>query len=183
MQANLQKAQEELANEIVEGSAGGGMVTAKATGAGRIVEIKIAPEAIDPDDPETLEDLVVAAVNNALDAAQTPRRVADGRDDAGPRRPRPARDRLGPCAEQSSPPGRGRSRRPALRRVSRTSTMQRIAAGRVRLRGARQGLVLIEANTAGSGMFVLEEGRVDVQVRGRGTSSWARARRSASWRC
>lgn len=69
MQAQLQKAQEELANEVVEGSAGG-VVTAKATGAGRIVAISIAPEAIDPDDPETLEDLVVAAVNNALEAAQ-----------------------------------------------------------------------------------------------------------------
>lgn len=69
MQAQLQKAQEELATQIVEGSAGG-VVTAKATGAGRLVEVKIAPEAIDPDDPETLEDLVVAAVNNALDAAQ-----------------------------------------------------------------------------------------------------------------
>ena len=70
MQANLQKAQEELANETVEGSAGG-VVTAKATGAGRLVGVSIAPEAIDPDDPETLEDLVVAAVNNALDAAQS----------------------------------------------------------------------------------------------------------------
>jgi nucleoid-associated protein EbfC len=69
MQAQLQKTQEELANEIVEGSAGG-VVTAKVTGAGRLVAIKIAPEAIDPDDPETLEDLVVAAVNNALEAAQ-----------------------------------------------------------------------------------------------------------------
>jgi DNA-binding YbaB/EbfC family protein len=69
MQAQLQKTQEELANEIVEGSAGG-VVTAKVTGAGRLVEIKIAPEAIDPDDPETLEDLVVAAVNTALEAAQ-----------------------------------------------------------------------------------------------------------------
>lgn len=69
MQAQMQKAQEELANQIVEGSAGG-VVTAKVTGAGRLVEVKIAPEAIDPDDPETLEDLVVAAVNNALEAAQ-----------------------------------------------------------------------------------------------------------------
>jgi DNA-binding YbaB/EbfC family protein len=70
MQANLQKAQEELANETVEGSAGG-VVTATATGAGRLVAVKIAAEAIDPDDAETLEDLVVAAVNNALDAASS----------------------------------------------------------------------------------------------------------------
>jgi nucleoid-associated protein EbfC len=69
MQEQLQKAQDELANEVVEGSAGG-VVTAKATGAGRLVAVTIAPEAIDPEDAETLEDLVVAAVNNALDAAQ-----------------------------------------------------------------------------------------------------------------
>jgi nucleoid-associated protein EbfC len=69
MQEQLAKAQEELANEIVEGSAGG-VVTVKATGAGRLVEVKIAAEAIDPGDPETLEDLVVAAVNNALEAVE-----------------------------------------------------------------------------------------------------------------
>ena len=69
MQAEMAKAQEELANEVVEGSAGG-VVTAKVTGGMKLVEVKIAPEAIDPDDPEMLEDLVVAAVNNALDSAQ-----------------------------------------------------------------------------------------------------------------
>lgn len=70
MQVQMQKAQEEIANEIVEGTAGGGAVTVKATGAGRITEVKIAKEAIDPDDPETLEDLVLAAVNGALAAAE-----------------------------------------------------------------------------------------------------------------
>ncbi len=70
MQAQMAKAQEELANEVVESSAGGGMVRVKATGAGDIVEIKIAPEAIDPEDPEMLEDLVLAAVNEALRNAQ-----------------------------------------------------------------------------------------------------------------
>ena len=70
MQAQMAKAQEELANEVVEASAGGGMVRVKATGAGDIVEIKIATEAIDPDDPEMLEDLVLAAVNEALRNAQ-----------------------------------------------------------------------------------------------------------------
>jgi len=69
MQEQVQKAQEEIANEIVEGTAGGGAVTVKATGAGKITEIKIAKEAIDPDDPETLEDLVLAAANSALTAA------------------------------------------------------------------------------------------------------------------
>ena len=70
MQEQLAKAQEEVANETVEASAGGGMVTVTATGAGVIKEIKIAKEAIDPDDPETLEDLVLAAVNNALENAE-----------------------------------------------------------------------------------------------------------------
>jgi DNA-binding YbaB/EbfC family protein len=70
MQAEMAKAQEELAAEIVEASAGGGMVTVKATGAGEITEIKIDPKAIDPDDPELLADMVLAAVNEALRAAQ-----------------------------------------------------------------------------------------------------------------
>ena len=70
MQDQVEKAQEEIANETVEGTAGGGAVTVKATGAGKIIEIKIAKEAIDPNDPETLEDLVLAAVNSALQAAE-----------------------------------------------------------------------------------------------------------------
>ena len=70
MQADMAKAQEELASETVEGTAGGGMVTVKATGAGDLVEIKIDPKAIDPDDPELLQDLVLAAVNEALRSAQ-----------------------------------------------------------------------------------------------------------------
>jgi nucleoid-associated protein EbfC len=70
LQEQVSKAQEELAQETVEASVGGGMVTVKASGAGDIVEIKIKPEAIDPDDPETLEDLVLAGVNQALKNAQ-----------------------------------------------------------------------------------------------------------------
>lgn len=70
MQAQVAKAQEELAKETVEASAGGGMVTVKATGALEITEIKIAPEAIDPDDPELLADMILAAVNEALRSAQ-----------------------------------------------------------------------------------------------------------------
>src|SRR3982750_989885 len=71
MQAEMQKAQEELASETVEASAGGGMVTVKATGALEITEIKIDPKAIDPDDPELLADTVLAAVNEALRSAQS----------------------------------------------------------------------------------------------------------------
>jgi len=70
MQAQMAKAQEELAHETVEASAGGGMVTVTATGAGEITEIKIDPKAIDPEDPDLLQDLVLAAVNEALRSAQ-----------------------------------------------------------------------------------------------------------------
>ena len=70
MQEELAKAQAEAAKEIVEASAGGGMVTVKANGAGEIVEIAIDPRAIDPDDPELLADMVLAAVNEALRSAQ-----------------------------------------------------------------------------------------------------------------
>ena len=71
MQAQMAKAQEELAKETVEASAGGGMVTVKASGAGEITEIRIAPEAIDPDDPELLADMILAAVNEALRSSQS----------------------------------------------------------------------------------------------------------------
>jgi DNA-binding YbaB/EbfC family protein len=70
MQEQVAKAQEELASETVQASAGGGMVTVKATGGLEITEIKISPEAIDPDDPELLADMVLAAVNEALRSAQ-----------------------------------------------------------------------------------------------------------------
>jgi DNA-binding YbaB/EbfC family protein len=71
MQAEMAKAQEELANETVEASAGGGMVTVTANGAGEIQQIRIAPEAIDPDDPELLADTILAAVNEALRSANS----------------------------------------------------------------------------------------------------------------
>jgi DNA-binding YbaB/EbfC family protein len=70
MQEEMAKAQEELAKETVEASVGGGAVVVKATGAGELVEIKISPEVIDPDDPETLADLVLAGVNEAIRNAQ-----------------------------------------------------------------------------------------------------------------
>ncbi len=70
MQEGLAKVQEEAASEIVEASAGGGMVTVKANGAGEIVGITIDPKAIDPDDPELLADMILAAVNEALRSAR-----------------------------------------------------------------------------------------------------------------
>jgi DNA-binding YbaB/EbfC family protein len=70
MQAEMAKAQEELASEVVEASAGGGMVTVKVTGALEVREIRIDPEAIDPEDADMLQDLVLAAINEALRSAQ-----------------------------------------------------------------------------------------------------------------
>lgn len=65
MQRDMAKAQEELAKETLTASAGGGMVTVTTTGTGEVTSIKIDPEAIDPDDIELLEDMVLAAVNEA----------------------------------------------------------------------------------------------------------------------
>jgi DNA-binding YbaB/EbfC family protein len=70
MQEQMQKAQEEAKHEVVEASAGGGMVTVKANGGGELVEIRIDPKAVDPDDPELLADMVLAAANEALRSAQ-----------------------------------------------------------------------------------------------------------------
>jgi len=72
MQAEMQKAQEELANTIVSGSAAGGTVSVDVSCDQRVKRVKIGKEAVDPDDVETLEDLVAVAVNDALaKAAQT----------------------------------------------------------------------------------------------------------------
>jgi DNA-binding YbaB/EbfC family protein len=69
MQRRLAEAQEELARTQVQGSAGGGLVGATVTGAGEVVALTIAPEACDPEDPETLADLVLAAIRDANRAA------------------------------------------------------------------------------------------------------------------
>ncbi len=66
MQARVLKAQEELASERVEATSGGGAVTVVANGQQSIVSIKIDPEAMDPEDPGMLEDLILTAVNDAL---------------------------------------------------------------------------------------------------------------------
>src|SRR3954451_8811591 len=70
MQAEMLKAQEQLKHETVEASAGGGMVTVKITGDLELKELKIDADAIDPEDPEMLQDMVQAAVNEAIRAAQ-----------------------------------------------------------------------------------------------------------------
>jgi len=65
MQADMAAAQQALAAETVDASVGGGVVTATVSGSGELVAIKIDPSAVDPDDVEMLQDLVVAAVNEA----------------------------------------------------------------------------------------------------------------------
>lgn len=70
MQQDLAAAQEELAATEVDGTAGGGLVKATVTGAGELRALQIDPKAVDPDDTETLADLIVAAVHNANDSAQ-----------------------------------------------------------------------------------------------------------------
>lgn len=69
MQEQLMAAQSRLAEMTFEGTAGGGVVTAVVTGSNQLVSVEIAPEVIDPADPEMLQDLVVAAVNGAMRAA------------------------------------------------------------------------------------------------------------------
>ena len=71
MQEDMAAKQEELEAREYEVSAGGGVVTAKINGKKEFLSIKIDPEVIDPDDPETLEDLVVAAVNEAVKKVET----------------------------------------------------------------------------------------------------------------
>ncbi|WFB08263.1 YbaB/EbfC family nucleoid-associated protein [Streptomyces sp. LX-29] len=69
MQQDLAAAQQELAETPVEGSAGGGLVKATVTGAGELRDLVIDPKAVDPEDTETLADLIVAAVRDANQAA------------------------------------------------------------------------------------------------------------------
>ena len=70
MQEQLAQAEERLAQTEVSSSAGGGMVKVTATGNQHITSIKIDPEAVDPENVEMLEDMILAAVNDALGAAQ-----------------------------------------------------------------------------------------------------------------
>ncbi len=70
MQEDMMAAQESLKDEVVDASAGGGMVTVEVTGDLVVKAVKIDPEAVDPDDVELLQDMVLAATNEALRAAQ-----------------------------------------------------------------------------------------------------------------
>jgi DNA-binding YbaB/EbfC family protein len=70
LQAKLAKVQEELADKHVEGTSGGGMVVVKANGRQDVQGIKISPEVVDPDDVEMLEDLIMAAIQQAREKSQ-----------------------------------------------------------------------------------------------------------------
>ncbi len=70
MQAEMTEAQEKLKDETVEASSGGGMVKVKMSGDLRLLELTIDPDAIDPEDAEMLSDMVLAAVNEGIRAAQ-----------------------------------------------------------------------------------------------------------------
>jgi hypothetical protein len=70
MYEDFQKAQEELAAEKIEATSGGGMVKATVNGKGELLEVKIAPQVVDPDDVEMLEDLTTSAVREALSKAK-----------------------------------------------------------------------------------------------------------------
>ena len=67
---NMSQAQEELKQARVEGSAGGGMVSATVNGQGELVSVKLTPEVVNPDDIEMLEDLILAAVSDAANKAR-----------------------------------------------------------------------------------------------------------------
>jgi DNA-binding YbaB/EbfC family protein len=70
MQEQVQRMQDEAAQETAQSSVGGGLVKVTANGAGEVVAIEISPDAIDPDDPDALSDLVLAGVNEALRSAR-----------------------------------------------------------------------------------------------------------------
>lgn len=70
MQQDMAKMQEELANKTVEATAGGGVVKIVANGRNELVAVEIKPEAVDPDDVEMLQDLIMAAVNEAMRKSQ-----------------------------------------------------------------------------------------------------------------
>jgi nucleoid-associated protein EbfC len=70
MQANMEKAEAQLAEETVEGKAGGGAVVVVMTGTQEVRSVRIAPEAVDPSDVETLQDLVFAALKDAVERSK-----------------------------------------------------------------------------------------------------------------
>jgi DNA-binding YbaB/EbfC family protein len=71
MQQEMLRMQEEMENKTYSATTGGGMVTASVNGKHEVVDLKINPEAVDPDDVEMLQDMIIAAVNEAMRAADS----------------------------------------------------------------------------------------------------------------
>ena len=123
MQAQLAATQEQLALERITGQAGGGLVQATVTGAGELVGLSIASEAADPDDTETLADLVLAAYRDASNQAAAHAAASHGAARAGARRPRSAGDLADVRRHRPRPHRRARP----VARVSGPKSAQRIA--------------------------------------------------------
>ncbi|MFP4379250.1 MAG: YbaB/EbfC family nucleoid-associated protein [Candidatus Sumerlaeia bacterium] len=83
LQEQMANVQNEMAEKVVEGSSGGGVVTAEVNGNQELVSISIKPEAVDPDDIEMLEDLVMAAVNQAVEKSKDLQQDAMGKITGG----------------------------------------------------------------------------------------------------
>ena len=83
LQRRMEDTERDLAERILEGTAGGGVVKVYVNGAQEVQAVKIAPEAVDPDDVETLEDLVTAAVRQAMTAAKELRKKELGKVTGG----------------------------------------------------------------------------------------------------
>ena len=83
LQEQMANVQSEMAEKVVEGSSGGGVVTAEVNGNQELVSISIKPEAVDPDDIEMLEDLVMAAVNQAVEKSKDLQQDAMGKITGG----------------------------------------------------------------------------------------------------
>ena len=127
MQQDMMAAQEQLKDEVVEASAGGGMVTVKVTGDLEVKEVTIDPAAVDPEDVELLQDMVLAAVNEAVRQAQELAARKMGGVDRRPRRPRRAARRARAaraCERLYAPPD------PAARHRARQAARHRRSAPR-----------------------------------------------------
>src|SRR3989304_1721781 len=121
MQERLAKAQEEIESRVAKATAGGGAVEVEITGAYKVKSLKIDPEVVDPNDVGMLEDLVTAAVNEALAQVQGFQADHLAGLTGGPRPPRPrGGPRGGPPPPGPPPPRRGRRPRPSPRRSSRS---------------------------------------------------------------
>src|SRR3954452_20117163 len=118
MQEEMEQAQAALADERVDASAGGGMVKVVATGDGRLESIETAPDAVDPDDVELLQYMVLAAVNEALRAAGELRDRKLGESQGG-FDPMSALDALGGLGGAGGGGGVGGAGSPGLNRAAR----------------------------------------------------------------